>query len=105
MTWLKNFWCDVRSVSYDFRKKTGTLGMAPYHCCNMSACIAFFCRIDPAVKRIDTFSGKVPDTIYCRSGKEWKAFMPRQVKPNKALASIAASGSMPDTHAERAVRD
>lgn len=84
MTWLKGFWCDVQSVAYDFERKLGTLRMAPYHCCNMSSCISFFSRIDPAVKRIETFSGGVPDTIYARSrdsrsgylmsGRRWESF-------------------------------
>jgi hypothetical protein len=71
-----DFQCYAKSVGYDFEKKRGTLNMAEHECCDMSGCIAFFTKIDPDVKRIDTFSGAVPDTIYKRFGRKWLAITP-----------------------------
>lgn len=65
--------CDVSNLAYDFETKTGTLNMPPMNCCDMSACIALFEKIDPGVKRIDTFSGKNQDTSYVLQATGWKA--------------------------------
>jgi hypothetical protein len=71
MAHRSDFQCDVKSVAYDFQTRTGTLRMAADHCCDMAGCIAFFVRVDPAVSRIDTFSGSNPDTIYARTNGHW----------------------------------
>ena len=68
-----DFQCDVESVAYDFQTRTGTLRMAADNCCDMGGCIAFFVRVDPAVSRIETFSGSSPDTIYARTRGHWNA--------------------------------
>lgn len=70
--------CDVRAVRYDFDKKVGELFMDDGDCCDFTGCIDLFLRIDPAVKRINTFSGEAEDTIYVRDrdGK-WAASMPK----------------------------
>ena len=68
--------CDAQSIAYDFDRKTGLLKMVSGDCCDMSACVALFERIDPDVKRIDTFSGVAADTVYVKSGKHWNALTP-----------------------------
>ena len=67
--------CDVRSLTYDFKTRIGTLEMPPDNCCDMLGCIHLFERIDVEVKRIDTFAGSIPDTSYKLSTKGWVAIM------------------------------
>lgn len=74
MTYRADLWCFILRVAYDFEKRLGTLEMEPYNCCDMRGCISYFGGIDPAVKRIETFAGGVPDTFYVRSGRRWAAF-------------------------------
>ena len=64
--------CTVIGVAYDFPSQTGRLIMTPGACCDMSGCIALFERIDPQVRRIETFSGDKPDTAYTYSFDEGK---------------------------------
>jgi len=47
----------VDSVSYDVRKRTGTVKMPPTCCVDMAGVIELFERIDPAVERTETFAG------------------------------------------------
>jgi hypothetical protein len=42
----------------------------------MEGCVDLFERIDPEVKRIETFVGDVPDTIYTKTAGRWQALMP-----------------------------
>jgi hypothetical protein len=57
----------------------GRLIMTPGACCDMSGCIALFERIDPQVRRIETFSGDKPDTAYTYSFDEGKWFARRSM--------------------------
>ncbi|SEP45341.1 hypothetical protein SAMN02990966_06494 [Rhodospirillales bacterium URHD0017] len=75
--------CDVRGIAYDFERRIGRLYMAEDNCCDMSGCIEFFSGIDPDVRRIETFAGEVPDTVYIRDRDvprghrvEWTARLP-----------------------------
>jgi hypothetical protein len=65
--------CEIKSLSYDFDEKVGTLVMEDGDCCDMAGCIALFEAIDPAVKGIATISGEQPDTMYVRSASGWVA--------------------------------
>jgi hypothetical protein len=58
--------CDVVSVYYDFGERTGKLVMGDQQCCTMDGCIAMFRRIDPDVRLINTYAGKIADTSYMR---------------------------------------
>ena len=67
--------CSVLSMAYNFTTRTGKLFMVEGDCCDMSACIEFFMRIDPLVLQIRTFSGGKKDTAYKRrEDRDWRAF-------------------------------
>jgi hypothetical protein len=78
MTLRSDLHCDVHGLTYDFSTRTGTLRMPEGDCCDMSACITLFQAINPKVRRIETFAGATPDTIYIRAGTSatWTAFLP-----------------------------
>lgn len=76
MVFRSDLLCEVSGLSYDFKTLTGALRMSSWNCCDMSACIALFEGIDAGVKRIYTFAGDKPDTIYARSARGWRAFDP-----------------------------
>ena len=66
--------CQVVSLSYDFDKRAGSLNMAERQSTDMTACVRLFTAVDPEVRRIDTFAGTKPDTIYKRTDdEEWEA--------------------------------
>jgi hypothetical protein len=72
----------VESIQYDFRRRVGVVDVAAGGCTDMSGAIAFFTRIDPAVRRIETLSDYVPDTVYVRTddtGDTWEALRYRRV--------------------------
>ncbi|MBS0243806.1 MAG: hypothetical protein JSS20_16650 [Proteobacteria bacterium] len=64
---------EVLRFEYDFDRHAGRLYMAQGDCADMSGAIRFFERIDPDVRRIETFTGPVPDTTYVRDGADWHA--------------------------------
>lgn len=65
--------CEVDRLEYDFNKRIGRLFMPKDNCCDMSGCVAMFERIDPHVKRIETFAAGKPDTMYGRPNG-WVAY-------------------------------
>lgn len=66
--------CFVEGVAYNFVQRCGIVHISDSGCTDMGGCIAFFVRIDPAVRRIETFSDSKPDTIYQRGGDgQWVA--------------------------------
>jgi hypothetical protein len=66
--------CFVAEIRYDFILKYGTVVIDDHGCTDMSGCIAFFERIDPAVRFIQTHSGGRPDTAYKRNAvDQWEA--------------------------------
>ena len=69
--------CDAQAIAYDFDRKIGMLKMRDGNCCDMEGCIEFFKAIDPEIRRIETFSGEVPDTVYALTGNSWNAITPR----------------------------
>ena len=75
-TYKSELQCSVLGVTYDFLTKRGVLIMEEGNACDMSGCIAFFQRIDPGVKAIQTMAGDVYDTSYRLVGEEWEASLP-----------------------------
>jgi len=66
--------CEVNRVEYDFNTKIGALWMQDGQCCDMSGCLKLFKRIDPEVKRIQTYSGEALDTVYTRElSDKWES--------------------------------
>ena len=57
----------VRRIEYDFITRTGKL-FQDFGYCDMSECIAYFEKIDPAVIRIQTYCGGEKDAYYFRLG-------------------------------------
>lgn len=70
--------CEVVSLSYDFRTRTGELYLPDSNCCDMTGCLELFEAIDPSVVAIETRSGNRADTAYRKVGVDWKAFGPRE---------------------------
>jgi hypothetical protein len=69
--------CRVDGIEYSFVYHAGRLYMARGDCCDMADCINYFCRIDPEVERIRTFSGIEEDTSYRRfADGMWEATSP-----------------------------
>lgn len=72
--------CDVHSISYDYVTKIGIVKI-DYGCTDMAGTINLFTALDPAVRRIYTFSGdgsRGLDTYYVLNGNgEWDAVCPR----------------------------
>jgi hypothetical protein len=66
--------CEVHGLEYDFVARLGRIYMAEGDCCDMTACIALFKRIDPGVRTIQTFSGGVDDTVYRLIDGAWQSF-------------------------------
>lgn len=65
--------CFVRSLSYDFEARKGSLHMNPDGSCDMKGCIALFTRIDPEVRSIDTYADAVLDTSFSLHPSGWVA--------------------------------
>jgi hypothetical protein len=69
--------CNVVRIAYDYETRCGFAWFADGDCCDMSGCIQFFSRLDPAVAEIQTYSGKAIDTAYQRAGHgQWRALVP-----------------------------
>ena len=73
--------CEVDRLEYDFNKRIGRLFMPKDNCCDMSGCVAMFERIDPHVKRIETFAAGKPDYDEAKwldiIRKTWRKMSPR----------------------------
>lgn len=66
--------CFVRFVTYDFVEKRGCVSIDDDGCTDMGGCIAFFERIDPVVRFIQTYSSLRRDTAYRRNAvNQWEA--------------------------------
>jgi hypothetical protein len=66
--------CFVAEIRYDFNQKFGTVVIDDSGCTDMGGCIAFFKRIDPDVRFIQTYSGNRPDTAYRKNAMDqWEA--------------------------------
>jgi hypothetical protein len=67
----------VLRVEYEFADRVGCLFQEDRCCCDMTACIEFFKKIDPQVRYIRTMAGDEEDTSYRRgSDGRWQAFLP-----------------------------
>ena len=73
--WDKRLKCNVVSLTYDFRSRTGQLYLLDGDCCDMTGCVDLFEAIDPTVTAIDTYSGDEADTVYRKQGTEWRALI------------------------------
>lgn len=66
--------CFVVEIRYDFAQKFGTVVISHSGCTDMGGCTAFFERIDPTVRCIQTYSGNRADTVYRRNAvDQWEA--------------------------------
>lgn len=65
--------CRVQRLSYDFDAKAGALHMEEGDCCDQNGCTALFKAIDPDVKRIEAWSGRVRDIVYVRTTDGWRS--------------------------------
>jgi hypothetical protein len=67
--------CFPVAVYYDFASHVGRLELDEGDCTDMDGAIALFVGIDKRCKRIETYSGRVPDTVYVRSNDraDWQA--------------------------------
>ena len=66
--------CYVHTVFYDFDAKYGRLHMGENSCCDMTACIDLFVKIDAECTLILTFTNDgMPDTEYRRIRGTWQA--------------------------------
>ena len=70
--------CCVERVEYDFPAHTGCAFLLPYHCTDLASTVRYFQLLDPAVCRIDVFTGDVLDIVYIREAGRWIARYPRK---------------------------
>lgn len=65
----------VERVVYDLRRNTVEIHLEEGDCTDMGGAIALARRIDPNVRRVETFSGVYRDTSYSQlPGDQWQAF-------------------------------
>ena len=62
----------VDRLEYDFHARCGKLYMPEGNCTDMEGVIALFKGLDPAVLRVETFSGERPDMVYIKITQEWE---------------------------------
>jgi hypothetical protein len=72
MPYRSDLQANIKTFSYDFEARVGTLQTAPYQSADMGECINLFESIDPHVERIDAVAGNEPDIRYTRSAGGWK---------------------------------
>ena len=70
----------VRWLRYDVQSQCGMVQMDKYCCTDMSGAIDLFQRIDPAVRRIETWADQEPDTLYVKQDETWQAYDRRRVR-------------------------
>lgn len=63
----------VRRIEYDYALQCGNVYMPASGCTDMAGAINLFTRIDPNVRRIDTFADGVLDTQYKFQHGKWGA--------------------------------
>jgi hypothetical protein len=67
----------VHSIAYDFDLRVGVIEMPAHYCCDMSGAIAYFKKIDPDVRQVQTYEARVADIVYTLTDEgEWLARMP-----------------------------
>jgi hypothetical protein len=71
--WRADLQTSVRSLSYDFISRTGTLVLPAMCCTDMTGAIDLFTAIDPHVQVIATVADDASDTTYMRTAKGWQA--------------------------------
>lgn len=73
MIFHEGLMCHPMRLTYDFGAHAGIIALKDGDCCDMKGCIALFERIDAAVERIETFSGRNRDTVYALRDGRWDA--------------------------------
>jgi hypothetical protein len=74
--WHPGLKCYLRSIYYDAEKHTGVALFPKRNCCDMTACIKLFKRIDKECLHIVTFAGKYIDTSYhLDSDGKWESIL------------------------------
>ncbi|MFZ0916675.1 MAG: hypothetical protein WAN04_07255, partial [Candidatus Udaeobacter sp.] len=68
--------CVVR-ITYDFEQCAGKLYQDMLCYCDMTECIEFFKRVDPEVRKIQTYVAGEEDTAYWLKHGGWIATRPR----------------------------
>ena len=63
----------VKRIEYDYALQCGNVFMPDGTCTDMTGAITLFTRLDPNVKRIDTFADGVLDTRYMLQHGKWNA--------------------------------
>lgn len=78
---MRDLGCVVEGVTYNPTSRSGTLTMRAGDSCDMEACIDRFKLLAKVfggaddVRRIQTFSGEEPDTLYTSDdGEHWTAY-------------------------------
>ena len=64
--------CCVKTIEYNFEKKTGYIYIPAYDKVDMGACIDLFTSIDEEVERIFTFAGDKENAAYFKRSGDWK---------------------------------
>lgn len=69
----KRLQCQVITITYDFLRRVGVAYFPEDNCCDMDGIISLFTGIDPEIRFIQTFAGKLEDTCYRQQAGKWKA--------------------------------
>ena len=69
---MKPLYATPTYVRYNFKIRSGTLGLAVGQCCDMAGCVDLFERIDPEANNILVYSGTRKDVLYIRRLGEWE---------------------------------
>lgn len=73
---------EVHRIEFDLRRHSVEIHLADGDCVDMSGAIYLAKRIDPFVRRINTFSGAARDTSYGQIfDDKWEAFTPPRAVP------------------------
>lgn len=66
----------VARIEYLVEQRMGRLYLPDGYSVNMSGAIRLFTDIDPEVKRVEVFSGTLPEGVYKIVAGEWEYFKP-----------------------------
>ena len=63
--------CFVDEIKYNFLTCIGEVHMPECNCVDSTGCAELFDGIDPNVKEIRTYAGKMLDTVYGKANGKW----------------------------------
>ena len=75
--------CKVRTLTYSFDRRCGSLYLPALHCCDMGGAIDLFSAIDPEVTEIHVYAGQQADVVYQKhagDASDWCALRPSVAK-------------------------